>query len=146
MDASVQRRLPPKDLYQLVRFLLVGGWNTAFGYGLFALFNCLFTGVLPYPYMAANVVANIIAITVAFFGYKLFVFRTKGNYLREYLRVWVVYGASTLLGLALLPGCVALVAQFLTKRAYAPYIAQAIVMSIVVLSSFVGHKRFTYKH
>ena len=38
--------------------------------------------------------ANLIAITVAFLGYKWFVFRTRGNYLVEWIRCFGVYGSS----------------------------------------------------
>ena len=67
-----------KSLHQFARYVLVGGFNTVFGYGLFALLNWLFTGLVSYSYMYAAALANIIAITVAFLGYKWFVFRTRG--------------------------------------------------------------------
>lgn len=135
----------PRDLGQVLRYLVVGGWNTAFGYGVFAGLTYLFTDHIPYPYMAANALGSVIAITVAFFGYKLFVFKTEGNYLREYLRVYVVYGASSLLSLALLPLFVALVHLAVANEGAVPYIAQAFTTPLVVLISFVGHQRFSFK-
>ena len=138
-------QVPPRDYRRILRFLVVGGWNTAFGYALFAGFNYLFTGVIPYPYMAANVLAYVVSITVAYFGYKVFVFKTRGNYLREYLRTYVVYGASCLTSLALLPVCVALVRLVYPNPVLAPYIAQAVVMPIVVAMSYFGHKKFSFR-
>jgi putative flippase GtrA len=124
---------------------LVGGGNTAVGYGSFAGLNYLLTGHVPYSYMVANIGSNVFAITVAFFGYKLFVFRTKGNYLREYLRTYLVYGSSALLGLALLPLLVALVGRVSRNQVAVPYVAQAIVLPLVVIISFFGHKKFSFR-
>ncbi len=84
---------------QVARYLVIGAWNTLFGYGTFALLNFLFARLLEGEYlaaMAASVLANVIAISVAFLGYKLWVFRTKGNFLREYLRCFLVYGSTFL--------------------------------------------------
>ena len=81
---------------QVVRYLVVGAWNTLFGYGMYALLNFLLAPLLNeyLAAMAASVLANVIAISVAFLGYKLWVFRTKGNFLREYLRCYLVYGST----------------------------------------------------
>jgi putative flippase GtrA len=117
-----------------VRYLAVGGWNTVFGYGVFAL---LFM-VLPLHYMAVAVVANILAITNAYLGYKFLVFRTRGNCLREYLRFYVVYGSSALFALALLP---ALVNLFHIS----PLLAQAFVVPATVAFSYLGHKHYSFR-
>lgn len=130
---------------QLIRYLIVGGFNTVFGYGCFAGLNYLLTGRVPYAYMVASIGSSVIAITVAFLGYKWFVFKTKGNYLREYLRTYVVYGSSSILGLLLLPILVALVGRFLKNQILVPYVAQAIAIPLVVVSSFIGHKRFSFR-
>ncbi len=87
-----------KSLWQLKRYILVGGFNTIFGYGLFAVLNWLFTDRLgPYSYLYASFLGSLISITVAFLGYKWFVFHTRGNYLVEWLRCLGVYGSSMLL-------------------------------------------------
>ena len=75
-----------KSLQEFVRYILVGGFNTVFGYGLFALLNWSFRGLGSYNYMYAALLANLIATSVAFLGYKWFVFRTRGNYMVEWLR------------------------------------------------------------
>jgi putative flippase GtrA len=136
----VVRRFPPG---QVVRYLIVGVWNTLFGYSLFALFTWLLTGVVPMAYMLACVLSNAIAITVAFLGYKWFVFKTKGNYLREYLRCWVVYGTAFLVNLALLPVLVVLF-ETIVKPQASPYIAGAVLTAGTVLLSFVGHRQYSF--
>ena len=134
-----------KSLGQLARYLLVGGFNTVFGYGTFALLNWLFTGLGSYSYMYAAILANFIAITVAFLGYKWFVFRTRGNYLMEWIRCFGVYGGSALIGLAGLPILVPILRHHLQKPEQASYIAAAILTVIGVLSSFLGHKNISFR-
>src|SRR5208282_768109 len=89
--------------WQFVRYLLVGVWNTVFGYLVYVTLTWVFSRHVAYGYLYAAVLSNIIAITVAFFGYKWFVFKTRGNYLREWLRCFMVYGAAALPNLLLLP-------------------------------------------
>ncbi len=134
-----------QSAWQVVRFVIVGGWNTAFGYGLYAGLTYLLTGRVPHAYMIASAVANVIAIATAYVGHKLVTFRTKGNVLRELLRFYLVYGATALVGLALLPLAVAGLNQVLANRAYAPYVAQALLLPLNVALSFVGHKHFSFR-
>lgn len=137
---------PDKTLLQFVRYLMVGGFNTLFGYGLFALLNWLFTDRLgPFSYMYASVLAGLISITVAFLGYKWFVFRTKGNYLVEWLRCIGVYGSSVIVGLVGLPILVPILRQHLDRPQSASYIAAAVMTIVTVLFSFVGHKNVSFR-
>ena len=129
---------------QFARFLAVGGFNTLFGYGLFALLNWSLTPV-PYGYLWATIVANLIAITVAFLGYKWFVFRTKGNYLREWLRCVGVYGTSSLIGLAGMAILVPILRRHMEKPQAASYVAAALMLVVTVCFSFVGHKNISFR-
>src|SRR5512135_2819529 len=88
---------------QFGRFLLVGIWNTLFGYGCYAGLTALLQPRFRYGYVAASLLANLINISVAFLGYKWFVFKTKGNYLREWARCVLVYSGGIVLSAALLP-------------------------------------------
>jgi len=144
---------------QFVRYVLIGVWNTALGYGLFAYFTFLFTRRTVHGYIYAAALANVISITVAFFGYKLFVFRTKGNYLQEYVRCVMVYGSAAIPGFFLLIALKRVIAHFarLHPRSFtvhnhtfmletlAPYLAQAIITAFTVLYSFFGHRKFSFK-
>jgi len=134
-----------RSVGQFVRYIAVGGFNTAFGYCLFALLTWSFKGLGTYNYMYAAVLSNIIAISVAFLGYKWFVFRTRGNYLVEWLRCFGVYGSSTLVGLAGLPILVPILRHILRKPEEAPYIAGAILTVVTVVFSFFGHKNFSFR-
>lgn len=142
---------------QFVRYLCVGVFNTAFGYTTFAVINYLLhrRGV-PLSYIFASVVSNIINITVAFFCYKFFVFRTRGNYLTEWLKAMAVYWSGFLPGILLLPAVVralnwilppvvhAFGHAFVRKEA-APYVANALLMIFGVVYSFIGHKNVTFR-
>src|SRR5581483_6530194 len=91
------------QFWQVARYILVGAFNTGFGYGLFVALNYVFRRLGVYGSEIASLLSNIIAITVAFLGYKWFVFRTRGNYLREWLRCISVYGTSMIFSLIMLP-------------------------------------------
>jgi len=134
-----------KSFLQVVRYLLVGGFNTVFGYGLFALLNWSFTGLGAYSYMYAAVLSNLIAISVAFLGYKWFVFRTRGNYLIEWLRCLGVYGSSMLIGLAGLAILVPILRRSLHRPEFASYIAAGIMTVVTVIFSFLGHKNISFR-
>ena len=134
-----------KSVGQFVRYILVGGFNTVFGFGVFALLTWLFKGLGPYNYMYVAVLANVIAISVAFLGYKWFVFRTKGNYLIEWIRCFGVYGSSALIGLVGLPILVPILRHVLHRPDRAPYIAGALLTIGTVVFSFLGHKNFSFR-
>jgi len=98
-----------------------------------------------YSYVAASLVSNFIAISVAFLGYKWFVFRTRGNYLREWLRAFAVYGSSVVVSTLALAPVVGLIRHTTRYQTEAPYIAAAVIMIFTVISSFLGHKRFSFR-
>ena len=130
---------------QFGRYLIVGAWNTLFGYGVFAALVAVLDPVIPHGYILANLLASIIAITVAFFGYKLFVFKTKGNYLKEWLRCLAVYGGGVALSMVLLPLVVELLHYGLGIGKAAPYVAGALITMVLAAANFMGHKRFSFR-
>lgn len=140
--ASLARDIPSG---QFGRYLLVGIWNTAFGYSTFALFTAVLDRYMPASYMAASLLSSVLNITVSFLGYKWIVFKTKGNYLREWLRCIMVYSGGIILSLALLPPTVLLVSYITGNSRTAPYIAGALVLGVQVVLSFLGHKTFSFK-
>jgi putative flippase GtrA len=140
--AKLTRHIPPG---QFARYLMVGIWNTAFGYGMFALITHLLEKVVPHSYMPAMLISSLLSITVAFFAYKWFVFKTKGNYLREWVRSVGVYSGNVLLNLALLPVLVYILRRSLGWQRQAPYVAGALLTGLIVLSSFYGHRNFSFR-
>ncbi|PQV52516.1 GtrA family protein [Paraburkholderia sp. BL21I4N1] len=121
---------------KMLRYLLVGGLNTAFGY--FATVG-LYYALRPHLHIVViGVIANVICITESFITYKLFVFNSREPWLREYLRCYVVYGSSALIGIAGL--------WLLVNILGIPFwLAQGLLMSVSVAISYAGHDRFTFK-
>jgi putative flippase GtrA len=131
---------------QFLRYLLVGVGNTAFGYGLFALSTFLLSRRWPeYGYIAAGLLSSIVNITVAFFAYKVFVFKTKGNYLREWVRCFAVYGSSIAIGVVILPGVVYVIRHATAIDTNAPYLAAAAMTGFNAIYNFLGHKKFSFR-
>jgi putative flippase GtrA len=131
--------------WQVVRYLLVGGFNTCFGYLLFVGFNYLFRRIGIYGSEIASLLSNIIAITVAFLGYKWFVFRTRGHYLREWLRCLSVYGTSMVFALIMLPPLTLALRHWFGHSQMASNVAAAILTVITVFASYFGHKHFSFR-
>ncbi|NOX26536.1 MAG: GtrA family protein [Deltaproteobacteria bacterium] len=118
-----------------MRYLLAGGWNTVFGYGVgVGLYNALAAYM---HILLIGTIANIISISMSFITYKLFVFRTKGQWLREYIRTYIVYGGASLVGILLL---------WLLVDGYGLkiWLAQGGVIFFTVIISYTGHSRFTF--
>jgi putative flippase GtrA len=139
--ARFTSHIPPA---QFGRYLIVGVWNTVFGYSSFALLTALLTPHIPHAYILAGVLSNLLNITVAFLNYKWFIFKTKGNYLREWCRCLLVYSSGIALGTVLLPATVFCIRQATVFRASAPYIAGALLMGTNVIFSFLGHRKFSF--
>jgi putative flippase GtrA len=133
------------QFWQIVRYLLVGGFNTCFGYSLFVSFNYLFRALGVYGSELASLIGNVIAITVAFLGYKWFVFRTHGNYLREWLRCLSVYGSSMLFALVMLPPLTLLLRRWYGHSQMASNVAAAILTVVTVATTYFGHKHFSFR-
>ncbi len=139
--------LPPAEV---IRFLMVGVFNTVFSLVLYSGFVLLYSHLFPHrgkPLIAdfASISAKPIAITVAFLCYKHFVFRTHGNYLKELLRCFAVYGVSTPAELIILPIVTRLFLFPSLTHPYAPFLA-GIVNSLIIASySYFAHKKFSFR-
>ncbi len=154
MSSSTSRLLAHFPPGQFLRYLLVGAFNTLFGYATFALILTLLNRAVPQRYLyltviLASVLSTPINITVAWLGYKLFVFRTHGHYLSEWLKAFAVYGTAMLPGLLLLSALTRILqANIHTtfhNKPVAGYLAGAIVTALATLWSFLGHKNLTFR-
>jgi putative flippase GtrA len=143
---QLTNHIPPGQLF---RYLAVGVWNTLFGYGCFFAFTKLFLHLVPgHPSLmasAAVVASTFVNITVSFFGYKLFVFRSRGNALHEYLRSFIVYLPTMAIGALAIAPLTLLFEHVARIRPWAPYIAGAALQAVTVIVSFLGHKRITFR-
>jgi putative flippase GtrA len=135
---------------QFLRYLGVGGFNTLFGYSTAAGILFLLNHHAParYAYLttpAASILSTPLNITVAYFGYKFFVFKTKGNYLVEWLRTFAVYGTGMIPGLLALSAVTRFFQSALHLQHAAGYLALALIQGLTTIYSFVGHKKFSFK-
>lgn len=127
------------------RYMVVGAWNTFFGYGSFTFFTAVLSPMIPHSYIAASVISSLLNISVSYLGYKWFVFKTKGNYLREWIRCVGVYSGGILFGVLTLPILVMVIRRNTRFAAQAPYIAGAVLTAFMVVYSFLGHKNFSFR-
>jgi putative flippase GtrA len=118
-----------------LRFLFVGGWNVVFSYGMLWILDALLHARLHYTLILT--INWVIGVTHNLFTFKLLVFRTKGNWLKEYLRSYVVYSGAFLVNLAIVA---AIMEVWHTRLVFAQLPAIA-----VVTISYLGHKNFTYR-
>ena len=134
MTPTLRERIAPHE--EKLRFLAVGGWNTLFSYGMLWILDSLLHARLHYTLILT--LNWVIGVTQNLFTFKLLVFRTKGNWLKEYLRSYVVYAGGFLLNLAI----VAAIMEIWHPRLV---IAQLPALVVVTVISYVGHKYFTYR-
>jgi putative flippase GtrA len=165
---------------QFLRYLYVGIFNTVFGYCIFATALFCFNHVVPQRYLyltviLASAVSTPLNITVAWLGYKFVVFRTRGNYLREWIKCFSVYGVGMLPGLFALSVVTRLLQSVFnahqgawqsllvtlefhlhghvpgllerlhSTKALAGYVAGALVMGFTTIFSFIGHRQVTFR-
>ena len=145
--AALRRVMPHGEV---IRFLIVGGCNTALSIVLQAFFGMILAHIYPHAVqswiaIAAVVAATPFGVTISFLGFKHFVFRTKGNYLKEWIRCFAVYGptipaailivgvATRLYEMTALPHHLAKDAAFVTNSA------------LISVYSYLGHKKFSFK-
>ena len=144
--ASIRRVLPAGEV---IRFLMVGASNTLISFLIYAAFVRLYSGILPNHKLlvplAASITSKPLGITIAFLCYKHFVFRTKGNYIKEYLRCFAVYGVSTIAELGILLVATKLFQISSLTHDRAPYLAGIANAVIIAGYSYFAHKKFSFK-
>ncbi|WP_232833209.1 GtrA family protein [Paraburkholderia kururiensis] len=128
-SAASDREPAVKTVYQLIRFLVVGGLNTVFGYSLFAVFT--FIG-LTYP----------VAIGLATIGGVLFNFQSVGRLVFDGAprsRFWRFVGVYCVIYLVNLGGV-----RLLLSLGANVYVANAITLVPLSLLAFILNRRFVF--
>ena len=132
-----------------VRFLVIGGCNTLFGVvNSFAMVRLMLWLRPDQPKTMGTVaiaLSSVINIGFSFLTYKWFVFRTKGNYLKEYLRSLLIYlpnlAASTL---AVAP-LTAVLKRWTGHDRGSVFAAALIIVVAGIVFSLLGHKNVTFR-
>jgi putative flippase GtrA len=156
--ASLRSALPAAEV---IRFLIVGVWNTIFAYALFAGFVAFYVHLLPHKWIVftadlASITTKPLGITMAFLCYKHFVFHTKGNYLAEWLRCFAVYGVGMIPELIALPlltklflilpfKTIGILFSYVHVAHPAPYLAGIVVAVFTAMYSYFAHKKFSFR-
>ncbi len=128
-----------------LRFVVVGAWNTLFGYFVFVLLDEIFSSFVQRPqiaYMSALVLANVIAVLNAFALHRHFTFRSKVRglaVLGELVRFSSTYLFTFLLSLVLLPA-------FVEVCGFSARLAGAVVILVCTVISYLGHSRFSFRN
>ncbi len=123
-----------------LRFLVVGFWNTMFGFAtLWALEHLIHYDSGSILQKQAILVLNwVIGVTQNFFTFKLLVFRTKGRWMREYLRLCVTYSGTFVVQSVMIQ---AISAGFGASL----FVANLPTTLVVMVLSYLGHKYFTFR-
>lgn len=118
------------------KYLVAGFINTVFGYSI---------GVVVYKIFYSNTnifvigcISNIISITFSFVTFKIFVFKTRGRWMAEYFRAYVVYGTIATAGVIFLW-------VYIDMLHLNIWIAQLLVILSTLVLSYIGHSRFTFR-
>jgi putative flippase GtrA len=121
---------------QRVAFLFVGGINTVVGIVSFAGF--LVTVGQRSHYLVVLVCAHVVSVLIAFVLYRFVVFRVRGHVLSDLWRFETVYLVALAVNFVLLP--------VLVEIAHLPVLlAQALVMLVTSVMSWVGHKNYSFR-
>lgn len=142
--ATVTRvpRLPPVVSRlvadQKVRFLAVGGFNTVLGFATFSALTLWVLDDVRFGYLLSLVLSYACGISVAFVLYRRFVFVVHGHVLRDLARFVTVYAVTVSVNAVVLP-------LLVEVAGVAPVLAQAVVVLITTLMSFVGHRSFSFR-
>lgn len=128
---------------QRVAFLLVGGFNTAFGFVLFVAFDLTVGQWLDSAVnetigsLGTLFCAHVIGVLIAFVLYRRFVFVVHGHVLRDLARFWSVYLVSISINAVVLP--------VLVNIGWNRILAQLSILVVTVAISYFGHKRFSFR-
>ena len=136
-----------------LRYLLVGIWNTAVGYGLFIALLALSGSQLhalessPLPlvaligrdyYVLLQWIMWVVCVPLSTLTMKHFAFRSKGHWLHQIGRAYFVYIPAQALSSLLL---------WLSVQVahLSPQVGQLLTIVFATVFSYLGHKYFTFK-
>lgn len=118
-----------------IRFLFIGGMNAAISYVIFALALWLLGEV---HYQACVILQWTLSSVFSYFNQKFFVFCTRGNYMKEYLKCCSTWAVSYLLNVIILE----LLVRFAIKNVY---VSQFISIFLVSVVTYVLFKYFAFR-
>jgi putative flippase GtrA len=128
-----------------IKFVVVGVWNTIFGYLVFVGLDMLFASLFSkryVAYMSAAVLSNILAIINAYIFHKYITFRstvTGGEAVMEFVRFSSTYLVTFCIGMISLP-------LFVEVGHIDPKVAGFLTIPLTTLISYLGHQKFSFNN
>ena len=122
-------------LPDFVRFIIIGCINASISYVIFAIAVFLLGQE---HYQCCVALQWIFSSVISYLNQKFFVFCTKGNYVKEYLKCCSTWFISYLLNVIILE----IFVRFITNNVY---IAQFIALAIVSAVTYLLFKFFAFK-
>lgn len=119
-----------------LRFLFAGGVNTLFGLAAFPALYYFFKDYHLH-YLFILVLTQIISVFFSYMTSKFLVFKTKGNYLSEFLKFSTFYSLYFVLNLIILP----LAVEVLD---ISPVTSQTTFAILIIISSYFWHSQITF--
>lgn len=127
----------------MIKFFIVGVWNTIFGYLVYFLALKAIQAIFETTHLAylwAMGVAQVIGTINAYLSHREITFaeRARGNKLTEFIKFSLVYVLTFCLTLVLMP-------VFIEVFGISAEITGIIVICIGTAVSYLGHSRFSFK-
>jgi putative flippase GtrA len=118
------------NLRTFTKYVVVGGVNTVFGYGIFALL--IYFG---FAYPVALFIATVLGIAFNFKSTGIFVFRSHDNKLIfRFVAVYFLIYLINLIGL-----------KILSEEGLGMYYAAGIMLPIMALVGFIANKKLVFR-
>ncbi|WP_165066636.1 GtrA family protein [Marisediminicola senii] len=119
-----------------VRFLIVGGFNTVFAYGLFVVFELTLGG----RYLLSLGLSYAVATIVGFLTHRRLTFAVSGrhNLITDFFRFQGVHLLTLAINALLLP-------VFVEVIGWPAILSQAVIVAITTVVSYLGHKFFSFR-
>ena len=121
-----------------VRFLLVGGLNTGIAFVLFVVIELIIGRHT--SYLVSLFAGYVIGVIISFLAHRRFTFRIvgSGNIVVDFLR----FQSVSLVALAVNTLVLPVLVEF---AGLTPIVAQAIIVVVTTVISYVGHKFFSFR-
>lgn len=120
---------------QKIRFLLVGGFNTVFAYGVFVGLYQL----VGLNYNLALITQYFITVNVSIFTMRYYVFQSHGNLKAEYVKAGSVYVGMYFFNAFALN-------FFVIVLNLGPVIGQALYLVVSTIITYILHKYFSFRN
>lgn len=118
-----------------IRFLFVGGFNFACSYVIFVLTTFILGAEL---YQVCNALAWVISSAISFTTQRFLVFRTKGNWIKQYLKCCTTWVIGYLINAFLLE-------LFVKLLNWNIYLSQIIAVGLTSIVTYILFKYFAFK-